>query len=83
MQATPSDGGAQRQGGDREPSDEAADLAIAFRAAADAVKAKQAAAAMSTEDRISHHLKIWCAAWKRDLEQRPEAVRESGEGMRP
>lgn len=80
--ATPSDGGAQRQGGDREPSDEAADLAIAFRAAADAVKAKQAAAAMSTEDRISHHLKIWCAAWKRDLEQRPEAVRESGEGAR-
>jgi hypothetical protein len=53
----------------------------AFEAAAAAVKAQQAEAAMTTEDRIAKHLKQWCAEWETDLERRPAEVKESGPGM--
>ena len=67
--------------GDATVEDDAGDATMAaFRAAAEAVKARQAQAAMTTEQRILHHLKKWCKAWEQDLERRPEHVKDSGPG---
>lgn len=51
-----------------------------FRAAAEALKAKQAQAALSTEQRILHHLKKWFKAWGDDLDARPAHIKDSGSG---
>ena len=55
-------------------------MVATFRAAAEAVKAKQAQAALSTEQRILHHLRKWCKAWGDDLDARPAHVKDSGAG---
>ena len=69
-------------GHDATTADTEAEAAMAaFEAAAAAVKAQQAEAAMTTEDRIAKHLKQWCAEWETDLERRPAEVKESGPGM--
>lgn len=51
-----------------------------FRAAAEALKAKQAEKSLTTEQRILRHLKKWCKAWEEDLAARPAHVQESGPG---
>lgn len=68
-------------GRDATAVDSEAEAAMAaFEAAAAVLKAQQAEAALATEDRISKHLKVWCAKWEADLERRPADVKESGPG---
>jgi len=69
--------------GDATTEDGEGDAMMAtFRAAAEALKAKQAEKSLTTEQRILRHLKKWCKAWEEDLAARPAHVQESGPGAR-